>query len=435
MSGLMHKVKDAVTGHHHDSTHTSNTTGTHHGTHQTTADTTTTNHGPHHSKLANKLDPRVDSDGDHHPGSHATITRGPDGEKVAHTSTHGPRPIEPGHGHSAATGTTNTTHGPHSSKAANKLDPRVDSDADNRARHEAIGGAHGPHSSNIANKVDPRVDSDRDNHAHTGAGATTTTGAYASGAHNTYGTTSTNAGPHNSNMLNKVDPRIDSDMDNRARHETMGGAHGPHGSSIANKMDPRVDSDMDNRGAYGTTTTHGTGAGNTFGTHTSSNAGPHNSSMMNKVDPRVDSDMDNRARHQALGGAQGPHSSNLANKIDPRVDSDMDNRGTTHGTTGHAYGSGAGMNTSMGTGMGTHTSTNAGPHNSNLMNKVDPRVDSNRDNRARHETLASNSYNTPGATTHTAGPHNSNLMNKIDPPVDSDLDNRGTHTLGTQRGI
>ncbi|KAH1487187.1 hypothetical protein KXX06_003882 [Aspergillus fumigatus] len=69
------------------------------------------------------------------------------------------------------------------------------------------------------------------------------------------------------------------------------------------------------------------------------------------------------------------------------------------------------------------------------MNKVDPRVDSNRDNRARHETLASNSYNTPGATTHTAGPHNSNLMNKIDPPVDSDLDNRGTHTLGTQRGI
>lgn len=96
-----------------------------------------------------------------------------------------------------------------------------------------------------------------DNRAHTGAGATTT-GAYASGAHNTYGTTSTNAGPHNSNMLNKVDPRIDSDMDNRARHETMGGAHGPHGSSIANKMDPRVDSDMDNRGAYGTTTTHGT---------------------------------------------------------------------------------------------------------------------------------------------------------------------------------
>jgi hypothetical protein len=97
---------------------------------------------------------------DHHPGSNPTVTRGPDGEKVVHTSTHGPRPIEPGHGHSAATGTTSTT-GPHNSNIANKLDPRVDSDADNRARHEAIGGAHGPHSSNLANKADPRVDSDR----------------------------------------------------------------------------------------------------------------------------------------------------------------------------------------------------------------------------------------------------------------------------------
>jgi hypothetical protein len=67
------------------------------------------------------------------------------------------------------------------------------------------------------------------------------------------------------------------------------------------------------------------------------------------------------------------------------------------------------------------------------MNKADPRVDSDRDNRARHEALASNSYNAPGTTAHTAGPHNSNLMNKMDPRVDSDLDNRGT--LGTQRGF
>ena len=32
--------------------------------------------------------------------------------------------------------------------------------------------------------------------------------------------------------------------------------------------------------------------------------------------------IDNRARHQAMGGAAGPHNSNLANKVDPRVDSD-----------------------------------------------------------------------------------------------------------------
>jgi hypothetical protein len=39
---MMHKVKEALTGHHDDSG--------------------TTNHGPHDSKAANKVDPRVDSD-------------------------------------------------------------------------------------------------------------------------------------------------------------------------------------------------------------------------------------------------------------------------------------------------------------------------------------------------------------------------------------
>jgi hypothetical protein len=78
--------------------------------------------------------------------------------------------------------TSSTNHGPHSSNLANKLDPRVDSDrgkclihvmgdirkfenanswiADNRARHQAMGGTAGPHATNVANKVDPFVDSD-----------------------------------------------------------------------------------------------------------------------------------------------------------------------------------------------------------------------------------------------------------------------------------
>jgi hypothetical protein len=72
---------------------------------------------------------------------------------------------------------------------------------------------------------------------------------------------STNHGPHESNILNKLDPRVDSDKgvwnnfasytqyslpkptDNRARHQAMGGTAGPHSSDIANKVDPRVDSD------------------------------------------------------------------------------------------------------------------------------------------------------------------------------------------------
>jgi hypothetical protein len=32
---------------------------------------------------------------------------------------------------------------------------------------------------------------------------------------------------------------------------------------------------------------------------------------------------DNRARHQAMGGTAGPHATNVANKVDPLVDSDL----------------------------------------------------------------------------------------------------------------
>jgi soluble lytic murein transglycosylase-like protein len=84
-----------------------------------------------------------------------------------------------GHHHQSTSSTSSTNHGPHDSNVANKVDPRADSDRgmasalktssgfnspnwlDNRARHQAMGGAAGPHSSNLANKVDPRVDSDR----------------------------------------------------------------------------------------------------------------------------------------------------------------------------------------------------------------------------------------------------------------------------------
>jgi hypothetical protein len=74
-----------------------------------------TTSGPHSSNLANKADPRIDSDNDRHTGV----------------------------GSSNITGTSSsTTSGPHSSDAANKVDPRVDSDND---RHTSSGaGSTGP---------------------------------------------------------------------------------------------------------------------------------------------------------------------------------------------------------------------------------------------------------------------------------------------------
>lgn len=385
--------------------------------------------------------------------------------------------------------TQSSNHGPHSSNLANKLDPRVDSDRDNRATHTGVDDKHlgtskdygsgtagattgtatsttGPHKSSIANKLDPRVDSTHTVPAGThGTGAgitgagTTHTGTHGLGGttgqgstlgSSTHGTThpvtgtTANAGPHDSNVANKADPRVDSDRDHRARHETvtatdLGATHGtgtttstnagPHDSNIANKLDPRVDSDRDNRARHETTT----GTGSAFGaTHGSTNAGPHDSNIANKADPRIDSDRDNRALLSGSGTA-------------PAL-------GSTHGTHGPT----STLNT------GASHSTNAGPHDSNIANKLDPRVDSDLDSRATHQSLsgigagttthgshtrdtaglasdqglAGSSYNTPAGTatrtsgtTATAGPHDSSIANKLDPTVDSHVQ------TGTQRKI
>jgi len=67
----------------------------------------------------------------------------------------------------------------------------------------------------------------------------------------------------------------------------------------------------------------------------------------------------------------------MANKADPRVDSDLDGRGNRHGAaTGGVFGA-SGSHATAGSGTAQNT---AGPHNSDMLNKLDPRVDSDRDN-------------------------------------------------------
>jgi len=213
----------------------------------------------------------------------------------------------------------------------------------------------------------------------------------------------------------------------------------------------------------GTTTGHSTTSGTAEGV-----AGPHSSRMANAADPRVDSDLDGSRNAGAHGvgytgqttgtgtaeGVAGPHSSRIANAADPRVDSDLDgsrNAGA-HGVgyTGQTTGTGrtgtdAYSGTHAGNTTGTHTgttggishSTNAGPHNSNLLNKADPRVDSDLDGRGNRHGAATGgilgapgSHATAGSGTaqNTAGPHNSDMINKVDPRVDSDRD--GSKTYG-----
>ena len=353
----------------------------------------------------------------------------------------------------------------------------------------------GPHGSNVGNKGDPRVDSDLgkltifvrpcfdfcsrcgpDGNRYTsGTTSSGMTGSGMTGSHNTgnglagsgmaTGHSSTTAGPHASNMSNKADPRVDSDLDGRRGVETSTGTgyhgtgtgmtgsglgsgstghHGSHGgvggkvddlvhggehhTNTANRLDPHV---AGGRGpiehaAVPSTGTHGSSTGMGSG-HGSTTAGPHSSSMGNKADPRVDSDLDGRRGVET--GSHGTH-------------------GTTSGygsSTGTGYGSNTGM-TGTESGYGS-SNTTAGPHSSSMGNKADPRVDSDLDgsrgmgsSTGTHDTTGgygsssgthgrgtdysdtTSSTGTGGST--TAGPHKSNMPNKLDPRVDSDMDGK-----------
>jgi len=194
---------------------------------------------------------------------------------------------------------------------------------------------------------------------------------------NTYPATSNTGtqGPHGSRAANAADPRIDSDQNGTRGHGE--GNYGPHSSKVANALDPTVDSDRD---------------GNRVPNTTSSGYGTQNSSTLGSASHTGGTSTGNHVGGTGFSGGisnstnAGPHNSNLANKLDPRVDSDLDHRGNQHGhSTGGVFGA-SGSHATPGKGTAQNT---AGPHNSDMLNKVDPRVDSDLDNSA---TIGSGRY-------------------------------------------
>merc|ERR1712098_642358 len=130
---------------------------------------------------------------------------------------------------------------------------------------------HGPHDSNAANKVDPRIDSDRDGRAAHGTGFGSSNTHSTGLGSNTHGTTgaygsNTTAGPHSSNVANKADPRVDSDLDGSNR---VGAGTTGYGSSNTHST------------GLGSSNTHSTGLGSS-NTHGTTGTTAHNSSMANK---------------------------------------------------------------------------------------------------------------------------------------------------------
>ncbi|KAL8917362.1 MAG: hypothetical protein Q9208_007979 [Pyrenodesmia sp. 3 TL-2023] len=303
----MHSGRDDLTG------RTTDTSG--YGSHSTGSTTT----GPHSSSMANKADPRVDSDRD---GS--GFGRDTTGSGLTGSGTHGSSGLDRTTGGSGLTGSNTTGSGYGSS------------DYDRTTGGSGLTGSttSGPHSSSMANKADPRVDSDRDGRrgVETGSGTTGSgmTGSGITGHHGHHGDTDIiHGGEHHTETANRLDPHVSGGR-GPLEHATVEGGSGLGGSSS---------------GGYGSST------GNT--------SGPHSSSMANKADPRVDSDRDGRRGLETGSGNTGGYGSST---------------GTTGGYGSSTGGTGYNDNTSSTTGT-----SGAGPHNSGMMNKLDPRVDSDRD--------------------------------------------------------
>ncbi|RPA77037.1 hypothetical protein BJ508DRAFT_417352 [Ascobolus immersus RN42] len=208
---------------------------------------------------------------------------------------------------------------------------------------------------------------------------------------------STNAGPHSSNLMNKLDPRVDSDRSKQtttttSTTTTTGPASGVQQGPGYTQQGPGYTSHTAGYTQQPNTGHHGAGhhqqpypGGFNNGT---GNAGPHSSSLMNKLDPTVDSDLDGRATRRGEFGttagrndAYSDHNAYSSNTIGPGGHHNTHGAGLTSSnahTAGHMgtqtadpYGA-QNLNESRSTGPARHT---AGPHKSDLMNKLDPRVD------------------------------------------------------------
>lgn len=114
--------------------------------------------------------------------------------------------------------------------------------------------------------------------------------------------------------------------------------YGPHETNIGNKLDPTVDSDLDHRGP-GRHYPEGPGSGTTykcnncgstsFGLYSNSNgdriSSPNDLNSSYTQPSSYDRDV---APYKSQESSNyGPHRTNVANKLDPRYDSDLDHRG------------------------------------------------------------------------------------------------------------
>ncbi|KAJ9638401.1 hypothetical protein H2199_007089 [Coniosporium tulheliwenetii] len=343
------------------------------------------------------------------------------------------------------------TRGPHVTDTANRLDPRIAAtpiigepqplsnvateiigarstatDEQGYGRDSGLAGASttgtstgygSTHSSDLANRADPRVDSDRD--GSRGMGSTSTGAGYGS----------TTSGPHSSDLdhdgsrlaggattgagygsttglINKAkemltgggkshDDTTSSSYDSTSRSTIGHDTSGPHSSSLANRADPRVDSDRDGSRVVGTGTTSTGYDSSTTGGIGLQHRGDDRDSALADANVRARAAIAENLSHsgsRAEPTAQTstpritePHRSEMMNRMDPRIDSTPSTTGQSDRHTGRdaalAGGAGAAGAAAYGTSRDRphheHGSPMTGSYGRNPYSStaIDPRVD------------------------------------------------------------
>lgn len=217
------------------------------------------------------------------------------------------------------------------------------------------------------------------------------------------------AGHHKHDLLNKLDPSVDSSRDKVVLPPPGTATNGPHSSRLANKLDPTVDTKAYEGAHLGTAQASSAYQQAGVPTHHGLTTG-------------------------APEGTYGPHGSRMANAADPRVDSDRDGRGAMHGA-GAGYGhegvgtAGYGAAHAAPVGGIAHTAGGLG-HSSHQQHGVGAGAGYGHQAGVGHGHAAGSML--PGPAPNTAGPHKSDILNKLDPSVDSKggmMDERGQRRI------
>jgi hypothetical protein len=260
-------------------------------------------------------------------------------------------------------------------------------------------------------------------HAHNGAGA----GLHAARGENLPGPAPNTAGPHKQDLLNKLDPTVDSmsggtqvlgpginpSHNQYNENLTSKNAKTTHGHSTAQ---PAALNSHSGAGVGHTHNQHGSHglnqnpnyAGNEY---TGSNVTGNSHTLPGSGHANTHS---HTAGHGLSGGLGGTHNTHASQQVPYTENAHTTNTHTGHGLGGNTHtGHGLSSNTHTGPTVGGNTN-----HGASLGGHANERS-SHLPGQGAHTTIHQGPVVQPGPATKTAGPHKSNLLNKLDPKVDS----------------